>query len=134
MGIPLTAICTSGCRQLGYIEACSSAYNEVVKPMGLASCLWLVGAVLNLDMASGHELPYYAIVMSNCSPSVVDNGDRAGAIKCCFLHQDSSYRSVVWHSARVDLGVHEYLLSFHKLLALLLSDSSRLPYQGKLSF
>ena len=65
------------------------------RPVGLASCLWLVGTVLYLDMASGHEPTFYALVMNNSLPSVVDNGDRPGARTRRFLQQDSSYRSVI---------------------------------------
>ena len=99
--------------------------------MGLASSLWLVGTVLYLDMALGHEPTFYTLVMNNSSPCVIDNGDRPGAKMPRFLQQDSSYRSVICHRARVDQSVQEYALSFYKLLFLLLSDQSQPPIRGK---
>ena len=42
--------------------------------------------------------------------------------------------SLSFDRARVDLSVHEYVLSFHEVLVLLSSDRSRLPIRGKLSF
>ena len=74
-------------------------------------------------MASGHEPTFYALVMNNSSPCVIDNGDRPGAKTRRFLKEDSSYRSVICHRARVDLSVHKYVLSFYKLLVLTLERS-----------
>ena len=103
-------------------------------PVGLASCLWLVRTVPYLDTASGHEPPLYALLVTNSSPSVVNNGDRPGAMKCRFLQQASSYKSVVCTRVRVDLSIHEYVLSLYELLVLLSSDGSRPLIRGKLSF
>ena len=67
-----------------------------------------------MDMASGHEPTFYTLVMNNSSQGIVDNGDRPGATTRRFLQEHSSYRSVIYHRARVDLSVHEYVLSFYK--------------------
>ena len=48
-------------------------------PVGLASCLWLLRTLPHLDMASGHQPTFNALVMNIVYLSVVDNGDRPHA-------------------------------------------------------
>ena len=110
--------------QQAYMKPDNSTFHVklfLAVTVGLASCLWLVGTVLYLDTASGHESTFYALVMNNSSPSVVDNGDRPGAKTRPFLKQHIGLSFV---RARV---LYEYVLSFYNLLILLLSDRSRPP-------
>ena len=63
------------------------------KPVGLASCLWLLWTLPDLDMALGHAPILDALDMNKVYPSVFDNGDRPRAWMRRFLQQDSSYRT-----------------------------------------